>query len=231
MVPPHPPTLFDFLNTEAGAALRSKFHERTFVTGNRLLKEEAADHVFLVKTGRWRVYLAHPERELTLSYLNPGDVFSTHTRAELQAVRPSVLLLAPRRVIERHLEESPPLQVAILRALANVLNQTITLLEDLAFHQVRGRISRYLLRCADRQKVAVEPGNLIHLDLTIEELAALLGTTRQTASTELNAMIHASAIARPDRRQIRFCSPATLREWAAEDTSVSHLTDKGMDEH
>ncbi|ACB95668.1 Crp/Fnr family transcriptional regulator [Beijerinckia indica] len=213
----HPSTLADFLDSEAGAALRASFHERALANGALFRQEEDADQIVLVKQGRLRVYLADPERELTLVYLNEGDVFSTHTRAHLQAVRPSLLLLAPRKIIERELGHYPALQAAVIRVLATVLNQTMTLLEDLTFHQVRGRIARYLLRCAKTQKAPIEPGSLIRLDLNVEELAALLGTTRQTASTELNAMIHAGAIARQGRKHFKLCLPERLLNWASEE--------------
>ncbi len=210
-----PPSLSDFLASEAGSALRARFHEQTLANG-ALLPESEMDQVLVVKRGRLRVYLTTPERELSLVYLNEGDVFSTHTRAQLQAVQPTLLLMAQRAVIERELAHYPALQRAVISVLATVLNQAITLIEDLAFHQVRGRIARYLLRCADRQKVAVEPGSAIRLDLGLEEIAALLGTTRQTASTELNALMHAGILAREGRHHIKICMPDRLQACARE---------------
>ncbi|WP_026595363.1 Crp/Fnr family transcriptional regulator [Methyloferula stellata] len=211
----HPASLSEFLASEAGSALRSRFHEHVLANG-ALLPESEMDQVLVVKRGRLRVYLTTPERELSLVYLNEGDVFSTHTRAQLQAVQPTVLLMAQRAVIERELAHYPALQRAIISVLAAVLNQAITLIEDLAFHQVRGRIARYLLRCADRQKVAVEAGSAIRLDLSLEEIAALLGTTRQTASTELNALMHAGILTRQGRRHIEICMPDRLQACARE---------------
>ncbi len=211
-----PPSLSDFLSSEAGAALRSSFHEQVLANGSLLPERENADQVLVVKRGRLRVYLTTPERELSLVYLNEGDVFSTHTRAQLQAVQPTILLMAQRAVIERELAHYPALQRAVISVLAAVLNQAITLIEDLAFHQVRGRIARYLLRCADRQKVAVAPESVIRLDLSLEEIAALLGTTRQTASTELNALMHAGILKRQGPRHIKICIPDRLQACAEE---------------
>ncbi len=168
-----------------------------------------------MKDGRLRVYLATPERELSLIYLEPGDVFSTHTRAQLQAVGPSVVMLAPRTAIERELAHYPALQVAVIRVLALLLSRSMTLIEDLAFHPVRGRIARYILRCAARREGEVGAGSAISLGLSMEAIAALLGTTRQTASTELNAMIHAGVLARQGRKLV-IAAPETLRAWAGE---------------
>ncbi len=44
----------------------------------------------------------------------------------------------------------PVLQASVIRVLVMALNQTMTIIEDLSFYQVRGRIARYLLRCTPR---------------------------------------------------------------------------------
>jgi CRP-like cAMP-binding protein len=213
----HPPSLFDFLDSPAGAPLRARFHERALDAGALFQERDDKDHILVVKRGRLRVYLATPERELSLVYLSQGDVFSTHTRAQLQAVESTTLLLAPRGVIERELAHFPALQAAVIRVLAMVLNQAMTQIEDLAFYQVRARIARYILRCAARKKTDLEPGLLLRLDLNMEEIAALLGTTRQTASSELNAMIRLGAIARRGRGQLVIVAPDQLRAWASDE--------------
>jgi CRP-like cAMP-binding protein len=214
------PTLLDFLASEAGAGLRAVFRERSLAGGALFHVEADRDQVFVVKSGRLRIFLATRERELSLAYLEPGDMFSTHTRAHLQAVQPTVLLMVSREVLERELAPYPPLRAAIIRVLARILSQTMTLLEDLAVHSVRGRIARYLLRGANRQHTKPGNGSLVRVDLHMEEIAALLGTTRQSASTELNAMLHAGVLERHDRRRYVIRDLARLQGWAGEGEGV-----------
>jgi CRP-like cAMP-binding protein len=214
------PSLLDFLASEAGADLRAVFRERNLPAGALFRDEQDRDQVFVVKSGRLRIYLATHERELSLAYLEAGDMFSTHTRAHLQVVQPTVLLVVAREVLERELAPYPPLRAAIIRVLARILSQTMTLLEDLAFHSVRGRIARYLLRGANRQQAEIGDGSLVRIDLHMEEIAALLGTTRQTASTELNAMLHAGVLTRHDRRRYVIRDLARLQAWAGEGEGV-----------
>lgn len=214
------PSLLDLLASDAGAALRAIFQERSLPAGTVFDDAEFRDHVFVIKSGRLRIYLATTERELSLAYLSAGDMFSTHTRAHLQAVQPATLLMAPRALLEHELAYYPALRAAIIRVLARVLSQAMTLLEDLAFHNVRGRIARYLLRSAGRHKAPLENGSLIRIDLHMEEIAALLGTTRQTASTELNAMLHAGVLLRHDRRRLVIQDLARLQAWASEGDGV-----------
>lgn len=210
------PSLAEFLETDAGSDLTGLFREQSLPAGKLLLTDDR-DQILIVRRGRLRVYLATEDRELSLTYLQPGDAFSTHTRAALSAQKDSLVLLAPRKVIEQQLGAFPPLQAAVIRVLATTLGQTMTMIEDLAFHRVRGRISRYLIRCLKRQRGALASGAEIRLDLGIEEIAALLGTTRQTASTELNAMVHEGAISRQGRRSFVLLQPEKLSAWAGED--------------
>jgi CRP-like cAMP-binding protein len=214
-------SLLDLLGSDEGAALRALFRERSFEAGALFRDSADSDQVFVVRSGRLRIYLGSGERELSLAYLEAGDMFSTHTRAQLQAVQPTVLLLARRELLERELVRYPALQASIIRVLALVLSQTLTVTEDLAFHNVRGRIARYLLRGAARQNPTVGNGSLVTFDLHMEEIAALLGTTRQTASTELNAMLRAGVLARADRRSVLIQDLARLQGWASDGQAVS----------
>lgn len=216
------PSLLDFLASEDGSALRAQFSEKALGKGALFRSEDGRDRVLVVRSGRLRVYLATPERELSLSYLGPDDIFSTHTRAHLAAVDPTILLLADRAALERELARYPALRAAIIRVLARMLAQTMTVIEDLAFHDVRGRIARYLLRCAGRKGAPIEAGGIIRVGLNMEEIAALLGSTRQTASTEFNALIRAGVIERRDRGRLALLDPKRLEALAGiEDDALS----------
>lgn len=222
--PRHPP-LLPFLASAEGEALRRRFSERAIAAG-AAFDDEGRDRVLIVKGGRLRVYLAAEERELTLAYLMPGDIFSTHTRAQFSAAEPTTLLLADRRALEAGLTDFPPLRAAIIRVLARVLAQSMTTIEDLAFHDVRGRLARFFLRAAERKGAPVEPGTVVRVDLVMDEIAALLGSARQTVSTELNALIRAGVIARRDSRRFALLDPVRLRALARVESAVRQLTDE-----
>ena len=54
---------------------------------------DARDRVFIVLGGRLRVYLADDERELTLAFLEAGDVYATHTPTFVRTVSACTLLM------------------------------------------------------------------------------------------------------------------------------------------
>ncbi|RFD18874.1 Crp/Fnr family transcriptional regulator [Komagataeibacter melaceti] len=217
-MPPHvhgPATIMDLLEGQAETPLRAAFRLVAYDRGQLLAGPDDTDCIFIVRTGRLRAFLLAFDRELSLAYLNRGDMFSTHTRLQMEATTFTQLFMARRSAIERIAAAHPALQHALIHGLARVLGQTITLIEDLAFHHARGRIARYILRCAAQGGAGLQRGQVVPLTLGMEEMAALLGTTRQTVSTEFNAMIREGAFSRERRGYLRMGNVALLRNWAS----------------
>lgn len=209
------PSILGILAGNAPHPLRGVFQRVAFDRGQLLTHPDDADFIFIVKTGCLRAFLQAFDRELSLAYLRPGDMFSTHTRLQMEASEPTQLFVARRAAVEQVCAAHPALQHALIHGLARVLGQTLTLLEDLAFHHARGRIARYLVRSAAQAGIRLECGQIIPLTLSMEEMAALLGTTRQTVSTEFNAMIREGAFARERRGFLRLGAVALLQHWAS----------------
>lgn len=219
-MPPHSPghaSIVALLEQEGTHPLRGVFQMVAFERGQLLTHPDDADYIFVVKTGCLRAFLLAFDRELSLAYLRQGDMFSTHTRLQMQASEPTELFMARRTAVERVSAAYPALQYALIHGLAKVLGQTMTLLEDLAFHHARGRIARYIVRSAAQAGIDLQRGQVVPLTLGMEEMAALLGTTRQTVSTEFNSMIREGAFARERRRALRLGDVTLLKNWASGD--------------
>jgi CRP/FNR family transcriptional regulator, carbon monoxide oxidation system transcription regulator len=212
------PSILDLLERQEAGPLRAAFQAVAFDRGQRL-SNPGSDSIFIVRSGRLRVFLLAFDRELSLAYLQRGDMFSTHTRVQMEASEATRLFMARRSAIERIAVDHPALQHALIHGLARILGQTITLLEDLAFHHARGRIARYVMRCAAHAGIGIQRGQVVPLALGMEDMAALLGTTRQTVSTEFNAMIRDGAFSRERRLHLRLGNVALLKRWASGDES------------
>ena len=72
-----------------------------------------------------------------------------------------------------------------LRALAQRLRRTNTALADLVFSDVPGRVAKALLDLADRFGSPTDDGVHVPHDLTQEELAQLVGASRETVNKSL----------------------------------------------
>jgi len=163
---------------------------------------DTRDQVFVVESGRLRVYLSGETRSLTLSFLEPGDIYTTHTPTYIETVAPTVLRVMDTSGFAHKLCEDPRIVGVVMRVLGRLLENSVTLVEDLAFREVPARLARFLLGLVDRRGVAVDTGMCIPLDLTTEDIASLLGTTRQTVSTLLNQWERDGLLSRQGRRSL-----------------------------
>lgn len=166
------------------------FQTRSFVRKSQIfLPQHREDLIFIVASGRARLYLAYEDKEFTLAILERGDVYSTHTRAYVSALEDTTLLCAETSQVRRHMLALPEFTAAMVRVLGEVLKHSISIIDDLAFRDVQTRLVRFL-RFVASQSGETQPGGgvLVNLGLTTEQLAGLLGTTRQTLSTMLNAL-------------------------------------------
>ena len=190
-------TPLDQLPELARAALLEGFRPRRLVKGEMLGEPRGQrDSVFLLREGRIRVFLAFDDKEYTLAFLEPGDLYSTHSRAYLQAVRDGEVLVAETAAVMGRLTSLPGATPAILRVLGAALGNSMRIIEDLAFRDVEGRLARFLDGMLARRGVARDDGVHLALDLTTEDLARLLGTTRQTLSSLLNRLAREGILAR-----------------------------------
>jgi len=153
------------------------------------------DMIFIVAEGRARLFLAYEDKEFALAILERGDVYSTHTRAHVSALEDTTLLCAPTALVRKHMLRLPEFTGTMVRVLGEVLRHSISIIDDLAFRDVQTRLARFL-RFVAGQSGVLQPGGgtLVSLGLTTEQLASLLGTTRQTLSTMLNAMERAQRL-------------------------------------
>lgn len=149
--------------------------------GATLVRQGApCEGLWLLSSGALRVaQVSHDGRELLLDVLGVGDgvgeppgVISPVT---VRALRPCRL--------------APVSSRAAADLLTARAHRAAALAADLAWLDVRARILGRLDDLAQRFGCPVEGGRLILLPLTQDELAALAGTTRESANRALRALV------------------------------------------
>lgn len=174
---------------------------------------EERNLVFAVKSGRLRVYLAYEEKEFTLAFLEAGDVFSTHTRAFVQALEGAEILICNTTRLQQQLFAVPEVSVIMVRVLGELLKNSISTIEGLAFKDVRRRLVEYLVGVeADRGRRTPQ-GSVVELGVSTEDIALLVGTTRQTISQILNDFIKSDILEKVSRRTLLIKDLDALKNW------------------
>lgn len=172
----------------------------------------AQDYVFIVHSGRLRVYLAGENRELSLSFLEAGDIYTSHTPTYIQSVEPTSLWVMDKKAFAHKLTTDPSTIPVMMHVLGRLLTNAVGLIEDLAFRDVPARLARFLLGLAKGRGQWQDNGWLIPMDLSMEDIASLLGTTRQTVSSLINQWEREGILKRRGRKSMLIYSLDTLAE-------------------
>jgi CRP-like cAMP-binding protein len=93
--------------------------------------------------------------------------------------------LADQASLRPWIRDRPEIAEQLLRVLARRLRRTNDALADLIFTDVPGRVAKALLSLAERFGTQEADGVRVHHDLTQEELAQLVGASRETVNKAL----------------------------------------------
>jgi CRP/FNR family cyclic AMP-dependent transcriptional regulator len=186
--------LFSQLDDEAADALAASMTESRLRRGQVLFHEgDSGDRLFVVVEGKVKLGRTSADgRENLIAVLGPGQMFGelslfdpgprTATASALTEVK---LLGLGHGDLQPWLSARPEVASALLRAVARRLRKTNDAMSDLVFSDVPGRVARALLDLSRRFGVQSEEGIHVVHDLTQEELAQLVGASRETVNKAL----------------------------------------------
>jgi len=192
--------LLEVLSSPACSESFKEFREFRFQKKELIFfPNEEHNLIFVIKSGRVRVYLVNEEKEFTLSILEPGDIFSTHTRAFCQAMDNTSILVANISVLQKIIKEIPDIALTMVQVLGELLKNSITIINGLAFKETRSRLIEFLVNAAKDKGIKTAKGIKVKIGLNNEDLAMIVGSTRQTVSTLINDLLKLAVIEKLDR--------------------------------
>lgn len=163
--------------------------------GQRILSpDDPPDRIHILKKGRVRVYRMTPDgKQLTLDIYEKGTILGdmsllgqdrlpeTYAEALDEAVICTITPDELRTLIERY----PTIGLNVIQHLSRRLQEAERELEALAYQRVGQRLARRLIDLGQRFGVKTIRGTLIEARLTQQELADMIGTTRETLAHTL----------------------------------------------
>jgi CRP/FNR family transcriptional regulator, cyclic AMP receptor protein len=186
--------LFAALDDEAAEALRSTMTRVEVPRGEAIFHEgDPGDRLYVIVEGKIKLGRASGDgRENLLAILGPGEMFGELSlfdpgprNAAGTAVADTVLLGVGSDDLDEWLRGRPEVARHLLRALARRLRRTNEALADLVFSDVPGRVAKALLDLSERFGRPTDDGLRVAHDLTQEELAQLVGASRETVNKAL----------------------------------------------
>jgi CRP-like cAMP-binding protein len=186
--------LFTALDDASAASLRASMTAVKLSRSQVLFKEgDEGDRLFVVVDGKLKLGTASKDgRENLLSILGPGDMFGElslfdpgpRTATATAVVDSKLLGLAHDQVIG-WVKEHPQVSLQLLGRLAQRLRKANDVLSDLVFADVPGRVAKTIIELSQRFGTQKPDGLHVNHELTQEELAQLVGASRETVNKAL----------------------------------------------
>ena len=186
--------LFQGMAPEAAESLAAALHTAEYSRGETVFVEgEQGDTLFVVLSGKVKIgRRALDGRENMLSVMGPSDMFGELSLFDPGPRTATATVLTDARLaslahtaLRPWLSEQPEIAEVLLRVLARRLRRTNDALADLIFTDVPGRVAKALLALSERFGTQEGDGMRVHHDLTQEELAQLVGASRETVNKAL----------------------------------------------
>jgi CRP/FNR family cyclic AMP-dependent transcriptional regulator len=162
---------------------------------------DAAEDLFVVKSGRIAIGRhSFDGRESLVTLMEPGDLFGEmplfddgDRSASARALERSVILRIPYPPVRDALDRDPQLLWNVVSLLAQRLRTTNDVLVDAVLLDVTGRTAKRLLELAG-------DASEFQLPITQEELAGLVGASRERVNKSIAAFLRLGWIEQLDRR-------------------------------
>lgn len=187
----------DLLERLAGQCVRRRIHRGDVLFG----ENEPASELFVVINGRIAMVNRSPDgRESVIALMETGDLFGEMPlfdgqgrSAEARALTTAEVLTVPYGPIAELYDEHPNLLWEVVGMLARRLRVTDEALADAVFLDVTGRTAKRLLEMAGEADEFVLP-------VTQEELAGMVGASRERVNKAIASFIRLGWIEQGDRK-------------------------------
>jgi len=177
-----------------------------------LLEGESAANLYFVASGVVKMFKTSAEgKEQILSIVRPGESFNDvpifdggPNPASARAMGPVLLYGIRKNDMEAIFRNHPQIALNVIKVLARRVRHLVSLVEDLSFKHVIGRVAKILF-----EHIGGEAGRGPWI--TQQEMAAMAGTAREVVGRSLKALEEQGAI-KLDRHRIIITDKEALKE-------------------
>ncbi len=210
--------LFELLTPEQAERLDRCARVRTFPRNTIVYAPSTPDlSVLLVAEGRVKIKDVTPDgKETILAFVEEGEVFGelalldNRPRQEYaEAVLETRVLALPRDELLRLMEARPDVAFSLTKLIGLRRRRIENRLRNLLFLSSRDRMVHMLLELQETHGDRSGAGCRIRLPLSHQDLAGLIGVTRETATTVLGRL-KAERLIKMERRRITVLDSAQL---------------------
>lgn len=183
--------IFADLATEDIRDLMAVAKRRTFRAGEVIFhRDDPGQVLYLINEGKVKICLISPDgQEISLAVLGVGEYFGEFAlydglprSADAIAIEKVECYTLQRSDFHNAIMKNPKIAIQVLEGLSKRLRNTDQMVEDLIFLDVYGRVAKKLLELSDTHGLKVESGTRIDVRLTQQELASMVGASRESVN-------------------------------------------------
>ncbi|XYD12042.1 Crp/Fnr family transcriptional regulator (plasmid) [Methylobacterium sp. NMS12] len=175
--------------------------------------------IFLIETGRVRVFYTGPSgRQITLAYWTPGHFIGGPSLTgggvhqwSGEAIEPCTVRVLSAATLRQLIRQMPDFALCLIEALEAKGRCYTAMAQMLGTRSVIERLAQLLLNLGDLYGRQEAGARVIERRITHDEIAALIGSTRQWVTMMLKRF-QADGIVVVDKASIRILRPERLTE-------------------
>lgn len=177
--------------------------------------DQARNELFFVKKGKLKLYKVNEAgKQLTVGILSEGNMFGELESLSLgtkqvfiETIEDSLICSMSESQFQALLLRHPQLALKFLRALSDRLNESERLIEQLTLRDLRGKIVYMLVVLGTR--FGVPQGEYVRIDLPLshQEIANMIGATREAVSTVIRDLAE-EGIVKTGRLSVQIAASA-----------------------
>lgn len=157
------------------------------------LPGDPSNTVFLLKKGRVKISsTASSGKEVTFEILEPGEIFGELEVLEdapretiAEALDDALICAIRREDFDRYLGQHPDMTLKLTKLIGLRLRKIQSRVEDLVFRDMPARLAHLLVELSKSEGVKEPQGIRLRAKLTHQEMANLIGCSRETVSTTM----------------------------------------------
>ncbi|MDA7951513.1 MAG: Crp/Fnr family transcriptional regulator [Pirellulaceae bacterium] len=189
--------LFEHLSESDIRHLEMHSRSRTFEKQTPIyLPADDLNSVFLLASGRAKICHLTPEgKQSILTFIEPGElfgelaIFESGQRDEYaEAVEGSTVILIPGRELQQLMQLKPDISLGITKMIGLRRRRIERRLKNLLFLSNRDRLTHLLLELAEQYGQRTSNGIDLGIKLSHQELANVIGSTRETVTVVLGEL-------------------------------------------
>lgn len=189
--------LFERLSQDQIAQVERNSSVRQFGRGNLVyLPTESSDSVFLLLSGRIKLYHITSEgKQALLALIEPGELFGElailgggEREEYAEAMLKSTILRIPGPIIQELMQQHATVSLGVTKLMGLRRQRVEQRLKSLLFRSNRDRLTHLLLDLAEKYGRFTPEGVLIDIKLSHQELASIIGSTRETVTVLLGEL-------------------------------------------